>query len=236
MHAVLILSGGLDSTTLLYDLVARGDRVDALSVNYGQRHARELACAAALCAQLGVRHECVDLRALGRLLGGSALTDSSVAVPKGHYEEESMKTTVVPNRNMLLLAVAGAWAISLKADAVAYAAHGGDHAIYPDCRPEFAEALDRALGLADWHRIRLERPYVGLTKADLVRRGAALGVPYEKTWSCYEGGKLHCGRCGTCIERREAFDLAGVPDPTQYAADAPSVEQLRACGWRPGSS
>ncbi len=134
-----------------------------------------------------------------------------------------MKATVVPNRNMILLALAAGWAISQKADAIAYAAHGGDHAIYPDCRPEFAEAMRHAIGLADWHRVELLRPFVTLTKADIVRRGAELGAPLGSTWSCYRGGARHCGRCGTCVERREAFALAGVPDPTDYEAALPPL-------------
>ena len=218
MHAVLIYSGGLDSTTLLVDLLKAGDQVSALTVDYGQRHRREIEAARLICDKLGVLHSVADLRALKPLLSGSALTDDRVSVPWGHYEAESMKATVVPNRNMLLLAVAGAWAISLKADVVAYAAHGGDHAIYPDCRPEFGDALDKALGLADWHAIRLHRPYVSLSKAEIVRKGHALGVPFGETWSCYEGGAMHCGRCGTCVERREAFQLAGIKDPTSYQA------------------
>lgn len=129
-----------------------------------------------------------------------------------------MKATVVPNRNMLLIATAAAWAMSLKAASVAYGAHGGDHAIYPDCRPAFADALDQAIRLADWHEVTLERPFVGMDKTAIVRRGAELGVPFALTWSCYVGGDRHCGKCGTCVERKEAFVRAGVPDPTVYAA------------------
>ena len=151
------------------------------------------------------------------LLAGSALTSSEIEVPEGHYAEDNMKATVVPNRNMILLSVAAGWAISSKYDRIAYAAHSGDHAIYPDCRNEFAEALDGAIRLADWHEVSLYRPFVDMTKADIVSLGAKLGVPFEKTWSCYKGQDLHCGRCGTCVERREAFYLAGVDDPTTYA-------------------
>ena len=133
---------------------------------------------------------------------------------------------------MILLALAAGWAISQKADAVAYAAHSGDHAIYPDCRSEFADAMRHAIGLADWHKVDLIRPFVEFTKADVVRRGAALGVPFAETWSCYKGKALHCGRCGTCVERREAFYLAGVADPTPYAPDAPSVESLVKSDWK----
>lgn len=189
-----------------------------LGVDYGQRHRRELEAARAICERVGVEYRLADLRSIAPLLAGSALTDA-VAVPHGHYAEESMKATVVPNRNMILLSLAIGWAVSLKYDAVAYAAHAGDHTIYPDCRPEFVEAMDRAAGLCDWHRVRIERPFVHMTKADIVRRGAELGVPFELTWSCYEGGEVHCGKCGTCVERREAFERAGVADPTAYAKE-----------------
>lgn len=216
MKAVLILSGGLDSTTLLYKLRAQGDTVRALSVNYGQRHFRELKAASKLCEEVGVEHRIVDVTSLNPLLKGSSQTDSGVPVPHGHYAAESMKQTVVPNRNMLLLSIAGAWAISTKSNYVAYAAHGGDHAIYPDCRPEFVNAMQQALALADWHQVDLLAPFLGLTKADIVKIGTQLKVPFVMTYSCYEGRPTHCGLCGTCVERREAFSLAGVPDPTTY--------------------
>ena len=136
--------------------------------------------------------------------------------PDGHYTDESMKATVVPNRNMLFLAVAASWAIAQGAAAVAYAAHAGDHAIYPDCRPEFVRAMSAALGLADWRQLELATPFINWDKGQIVRRGAELGVPFEKTWSCYRGGTAHCGTCGTCVERREAFSQAGIADPTIY--------------------
>ena len=217
-RTVLIHSGGIDSTVLLGHLLAEGREVFALSVDYGQRHRRELEAAMRICAHYGVKHQVADLRALAPLFGANALTDSHVAVPEGHYEEASMKATVVPNRNMLLIAVAASWAMSLKASSVAYGAHGGDHAIYPDCRPVFADALDKAIRLADWHEVSLERPFVGMDKTGIVRRGVALRVPLELTWSCYVGGDQHCGKCGTCVERKEAFVQAGVKDPTDYLA------------------
>jgi len=217
-RTVLIHSGGIDSTVLLAHLLAEGREVFALSVDYGQRHRRELEAARQICARYGVKHQVADLRALAPLFGANALTDSQVAVPEGHYEEASMKATVVPNRNMLLIAVAASWAMSLKASSVAYGAHGGDHAIYPDCRPVFAEALDKAIRLADWHEVSLERPFVGMDKTAIVRRGAELRAPLELTWSCYVGGERHCGKCGTCVERKEAFVRAGVADPTVYLA------------------
>lgn len=215
--SVLILSGGVDSTVLLANLLAEGRRVRALTIDYGQRHRREIESARAVAAHHAIEHRVADLRAVAGLMGGNALTDPSVKVPEGHYEAESMKATVVPNRNMLFLALAGSWAVATKSDSVVYGAHGGDHAIYPDCRPEFADAMDRALGLCDWHPVRLERPFVDWDKSAIVRRGAELGVPFALTWSCYVGGEVHCGRCGTCVERREAFAKAGVPDPVRYA-------------------
>lgn len=233
MKSVLIYSGGLDSTVLLHHLLAEQATVLALSIDYGQRHRRqELNCARIQCERAGVEHKCVDLSGINVLLGGSSLTDESIAIPHGHYAEDNMKSTVVPNRNMILIAIAGGWAVSAQADNIAYAAHSGDHTVYPDCRPEFAQAMDHALSLADWHKVSLHRPFVGMDKAAIVRRGAELGVDFTQTWSCYEGGDLHCGRCGTCIERREAFYQAGVSDPTRYAADAPSLEQMIACNWR----
>ena len=232
MKTVLIYSGGLDSTVLLAHLQAAGQSVYALSVDYGQRHRCELQQAAAICAASGVPHHTADLSAIQPLLAGSSLTSPEIAVAEGHYTEASMKSTVVPNRNMILLAIATGHALSIGATQVAYAAHSGDHAIYPDCRNEFADAMASAMQLCDWSAIRLERPFVDWSKADIVRRGAALQVPFAQTWSCYKGEALHCGRCGTCIERREAFDLAGVADPTPYASDAPSVAELRANHWR----
>ena len=232
MKSLVVHSGGMDSTVLLYQLLQAGDEVKALSINYGQRHSRELEAARALCTELGVEHRVADLSGLSDLLAGSALTSSDIEVPEGHYAEDNMKATVVPNRNMILLSVAAGWAISSKYDRIAYAAHSGDHAIYPDCRNEFAEALDGAIRLADWHEVSLYRPFVDMTKADIVSLGAKLGVPFEKTWSCYKGQDLHCGRCGTCVERREAFYLAGVEDPTTYAPDAPTVQEMVASDWK----
>jgi len=211
MFTVIVYSGGLDSTVLLFHLKAAGHRLAALTVDYGQRHRREINAAATQCAHLGIEHRVADLSALQPLMSGSALTDPQIDVPDGHYAEPSMKATVVPNRNMLLLATAAAWAITLKADAIGYAAHAGDHTIYPDCRPEFADAMNTALGLADWQPLTLLRPFVDWTKADIVRRGAQLG------------GDRHCGTCGTCVERREAFARAGINDPTAYAQPTPQT-------------
>jgi 7-cyano-7-deazaguanine synthase len=232
MKSVVVHSGGMDSTVLLYKLVAEGDEVKTLSVDYGQRHAKEIESARSLSESLGVEHRIADLRSLTELLGGSALTSSEIEVPEGHYAEDNMKATVVPNRNMILLSVAAAWAISSKFVRIAYAAHSGDHAVYPDCRTEFADALNAAIGLADWHKVSLYRPFVGITKADVVKLGTELNVPFERTWSCYKGLDLHCGRCGTCVERREAFHLADVPDPTSYGSRAPTVEEMVVNDWK----
>ena len=216
MKAVVLFSGGLDSTVLACHLLDEGAEVRLLSIDYGQRHAKELAHGEALAKHMNLPRKSLLLPDLGDILGGSSLTDDSVALPEGHYAEESMKATVVPNRNMILLALAGGYALSSRFDTIAYAAHAGDHAIYPDCRPEFAEAMEKALGLADWKDLNLYRPFVDMTKADLVKLGTELGTPLEMTWSCYAGMDIHCGKCGTCVERKEAFELAKVPDPTKY--------------------
>jgi len=213
---VAIYSGGMDSTALLYHLREEGYDVAALSVDYGQTHRRELDSARKICESIGLRHEIADLRGITHLLGGNSLTDTSIEVPEGHYAAENMKATVVPNRNMIMLSVAIGYAITLRAPYVAYGAHAGDHTIYPDCRPEFAAAVNTVAMLADWHQVELLRPFIRLTKAEIVKRGAELNVPFRLTWSCYKGGGAHCGRCGTCVERREAFQLAGITDPTEY--------------------
>lgn len=215
-EVVCLASGGMDSSVLLHWLKANGYGVHAISIDYGQRHSRELESAKVIAATLSIPHRTVDLRSLQPLFSGSALTNSSIDVPHGHYAEESMKSTVVPNRNMIMLSVAAAWAMSLKAAHVAYAAHAGDHTIYPDCRPEFADALNTAIGLADWHTVTLLRPFIGMTKGEICAEGKRLGVNFVDTWSCYEGGDQHCGKCGTCVERKEAFLAAGGGDPTRY--------------------
>jgi 7-cyano-7-deazaguanine synthase len=218
MKTVLILSGGMDSATLLYDLLAHGDSVEAIGVNYKQRHGKELACAADLCNTLGVRFDVLDLSSLSGFLTGSSQSDPNVPVPFGKYDEPSMKLTVVPNRNMFMLAAAGGIAIARKADRLAYGAHAGDHTIYPDCRPDFVDAMGRAFSLCDWHTLGLHAPYLDMTKGDICKRGVELSVPYEKTWTCYVGGDRPCGKCGSCTERAEAFEFAGVPDPLLAAA------------------
>ncbi len=217
---VATVSGGLDSVTLAHTLAAEGHALVCLSFDYGQRHAKEVDFARACAARLGADHHLVDLRSVGSVLSGSALTDPAVDVPQGHYTDASMAVTVVPNRNAIMLAVAVGVAVARGASAVATAVHAGDHAIYPDCRPAFIAAAEREARIANEGFIaddfRLLAPFLDVTKAEIVRRGAAVGVPFAETWSCYVGGERHCGACGTCVERREAFELAGVDDPTDY--------------------
>ena len=217
-YAIAVVSGGMDSTVLAYQATGLFARVDLLSVDYGQRHRKELAYAAMTAERLGCRHDIVELP-LAEMLTGSALTDASVEVPHGHYAAETMALTVVPNRNAVLISVAYAVAVARGADAVLVGVHAGDHHVYPDCRPAFVSALDEALrigneGVGD---VRLEAPFVNHSKTDIARLGGRLGVAWAETWSCYEGGKEHCGRCGTCVERHEAFRDAGIDDPTIYA-------------------
>jgi 7-cyano-7-deazaguanine synthase len=227
--AVTVVSGGLDSAVLAYHLRDAGWEVRLLSFDYGQRHVRELDCARRLAERLGVRHDVIDLNAFGALLRGSALTDASVGVPDGHYTDDSMRSTVVPNRNTIFVALAVGVAVAEGAHAVALGIHAGDHPIYPDCRPEFVVAAEQLALIANHGFIadgfQLLTPLLHWSKADIVRRSADLDVPVADTWSCYRGGARHCGRCGTCVERREAFTLASIDDPTDYEepAQAPST-------------
>ncbi|MDP5291443.1 7-cyano-7-deazaguanine synthase QueC [Oceanimonas sp. CHS3-5] len=217
MKALLICSGGFDSVTLAYRLAADNALGALLTFDYGQRHKKEID-AARLCAErLGVPHLVMDIGHIGRQLSGSALTDD-IDVPHGHYSEENMKVTVVPNRNAIMLTIAFGVAAARNLDTVALAVHGGDHFIYPDCRPDFirlfGEMQARALdGVAE---VALLAPYVDADKTEIAQDAARYNVPVADTWSCYEGGELHCGRCGTCVERIEAMALAGVADPTAY--------------------
>ena len=208
----------MDSVTLAHKVAQEHELIGLVSFNYGQRHLKELDFARACADDLGVEHIVIDISGIGRQLSGSALTDD-VAVPDGHYAEETMRITAVPNRNAIMLAIAFGIAAARGADAVATAVHGGDHFIYPDCRPGFTEAFEtmqrQALaGVAD---VRLYTPYVHTDKAAIAAEGVRLGVDYTRSWSCYKGGEIHCGRCGTCVERREAFHMAGAEDPTTYA-------------------
>jgi len=220
--AVVVLSGGLDSTVLAYFMRNAGMYTHAVSFDYGQRHVKELTLAAVTCKKLGMKHTIVNLTDLKPVLE-SALTDPRMNIPEGHYAADNMKATVVPNRNAIMLAIAYGVAVSDHAVMVGTAVHAGDHFIYPDCRPGFINALQVAFALGNEGfqepALELYTPFIGLSKADIVRIGAAANVPFADTWSCYVGGSIHCGACGTCCERYEAFALAGVSDPTYYRAD-----------------
>lgn len=213
---IILLSGGLDSAVLAGSLAGLTPRPAALSFDYGQRHGRELASAAAVAEHYRMRHDIIDLSALGGHLG-SALTGAG-EIPDGHYSAPSMAATVVPGRNAIMLAVAAGIAASRGARRVAVAVHAGDHPVYPDCRPEFISAMSAALrlGTAGHGDVTIHAPFAETTKAGIVMLGAALSVPMGLSWSCYRGGDAHCGRCGTCVERWGAFRDAKVPDPTSY--------------------
>jgi 7-cyano-7-deazaguanine synthase len=218
LRAVALLSGGMDSTVMVGSLLHDGWDVDAIAVDYGQRHRRELDAAAQVAYHYGIRLDVIDLSPVGRLLTGSALTDAAVAVPHGHYADDSMRSTVVPNRNAILIMVAAGVAAARSARAVMTAVHAGDHPVYPDCRPSFIAAASECVQLATAGHgdIYVHAPFVTWTKTSIAARGHQLGAPLGLTWSCYTGGDLHCGRCGTCVERREAFRDANIPDPTFY--------------------
>ena len=214
---VAIASGGMDSATLLYHYLHEGNEVQAVGFDYGQHHSVELSHLAALCKQAGIALRVVDLHSLSNHLTGSSLT-SDLPVPDGHYTEESMRTTVVPNRNAIMLAIAAGIAVAEEADILATGVHAGDHYIYPDCRPEFISALGHAfpLGTEGFGHFTLDAPFVQKTKAEIAAYCSTLEVPYHLTWSCYKGEESHCGRCGTCVERIEAFEIAKVTDPPVY--------------------
>lgn len=212
---VVIYSGGMDSFTVLNKALRQGHEVYALSFNYGQRHVKELEVAKSVCEDLGVNHKIVDISAINQLIGGSSLTDD-IDVPEGHYEEESMKSTIVPNRNMILLSLAVGYAVSLKASKVFYGAHSGDHAIYPDCRPEFVKKMDDVCRIANYDEVEIVCPYLDNNKIDILTDGLKMGLDYSHTWTCYNGREKACGKCGACQERLEAFALNKATDPIPY--------------------
>jgi 7-cyano-7-deazaguanine synthase len=213
--AVVVYSGGMDSFTLLHKVKQQGFEVFALSFNYGQRHAVELTVAANVCKDLGLNHKVVDISSINSLIGGSSLT-SDIDVPEGHYEEESMKATVVPNRNMILLSLAVGYAVSIESTKVFYGAHSGDHAIYPDCRPEFVNRMNDVCKIANYEEVEIVTPYLDQSKIEILAEGLAMKLDYRNTWTCYNGRGKSCGKCGACQERLEAFEKNSVTDPLEY--------------------
>ncbi|MBP9718076.1 7-cyano-7-deazaguanine synthase QueC [Candidatus Gracilibacteria bacterium] len=201
---LLIYSGGMDSTTLLYKLRADGDEVRAISFDYGQRHKKELRSAEKICGLLKVPHQIVNIKSLNTLMAGSSLT-SDIAVPEGHYQDKTMRSTVVPNRNMIFISLAMAAAISQKYDRIALAVHAGDHAIYPDCRPEFIKVMQAAGRVSNYEKLGVYAPFLNKTKRQIAQIGHRLKVPFDLTWTCYKGLAKPCGKCGACVERAEAL-------------------------------
>lgn len=215
--ALIIYSGGLDSTVLLYD---RRDTIAlAVTFDYGSNHAiQEKRCAAYHCQLLGIEHLVIDLDFF-RVNMPSSLTSGADAVPEGRYDDSNMRSTVVPFRNGIMLSIACGIAESRGLHEVLMANHSGDHSIYPDCRPQFVDAMSKAMQAGTYEGVSLVAPYTDFSKTEIVRRGASLGVDFSHTYSCYKGAEHHCGRCGTCMERKEAFSEAGVDDPTIYNED-----------------
>jgi len=221
MKVVVLCSGGMDSVTALHWARREHAVVAAVSFDYGAKHNhREIPFAAEHAATLSVRHEIVRLDFVERIFASNLLR-SGGAIPDGHYEEKIMKQTVVPFRNAIMLSIACGFAESAGAAGIVIAAHGGDHAIYPDCREDFMRAMADAMRLGTYAGVQLLRPFIAMTKGEIVATGARLGVDFARTWSCYKGGAMHCGTCGTCVERREAFMQAGLADPTEYLSRAP---------------
>lgn len=212
--SVIILSGGMDSVTMLYDYK---DRIAvAISFDYGSNHNnKEIPFARLHCERLGIRHIVIPLSFMAEYFKSSLLSGAD-DIPEGNYDDENMKSTVVPFRNGIMLSVAVGIAESNELKYVMMANHGGDHAIYPDCRPEFVESFSAAAKAGTYVGVTLFAPYTSLTKADIARRGKELGIDYSETWSCYKGGEVHCGKCGTCVERKEALAEANIDDTTIY--------------------
>jgi 7-cyano-7-deazaguanine synthase len=218
MKVIVLCSGGMDSVAALYWAHRNHDIVAVASFDYGSKHNhREIPFAAEHAGRLGLRHEVIRLDFVDRLFASNLLR-SGGDVPDGHYAAENMKQTVVPFRNAIMLSIACGFGESVGAEGLVIAAHTGDHTIYPDCREDFMQAMADAMRLGTYAGIQLLRPFIALTKAQIAAEGAKLGVDFARTWSCYKGGPIHCGTCGTCVERREAFADAGLADPTEYAA------------------
>lgn len=212
---VVIYSGGMDSYTVLNHALKQGFDVYALTFDYGQRHVKEIEYAKRACDDLGVHHKIVDISAINSIIAGSSLTDD-IDVPEGHYEADNMKQTVVPNRNMILLSLAVGYAVSLEATKVFYGAHSGDHAIYPDCRPEFVKKMQDVCAIANYEAVDITVPYLNVDKIAILEDGLKMGLDYSNTWTCYNGREKACGKCGACQERLEAFEKNNATDPLEY--------------------
>lgn len=213
-NSAIIVSGGMDSITLLYD--HKDEIALGISFDYGSNHnAREIPFAKMHCERLGIKHITINLDFMHQYFK-SSLLDGAEAIPEGHYAEDNMKSTFVPFRNGIMLAIAIGIAESNNLDQVFIANHGGDHTIYPDCRPEFINAIDAAATAGTYNNVKVIAPYTKITKSDIARIGKRLGIDYAETWSCYKGGEVHCGKCGTCVERKEALAEAGIEDKTIY--------------------
>lgn len=213
-NSVIIVSGGMDSITLLYD--HKDEIALGISFDYGSNHnAREIPFAKMHCERLGIKHIKINLDFMHQYFK-SSLLDGAEAIPEGHYADDNMKSTVVPFRNGIMLSIAIGIAESNNLDQVFIANHGGDHTIYPDCRPEFINAIDAAATAGTYNNVKVVAPYTKITKSDIARIGKKLGIDYTETWSCYKGGEVHCGKCGTCVERKEALAEAGIEDKTIY--------------------
>jgi len=217
---VVVYSGGMDSFTLLNRAVAERQDIHTLSFDYGQKHRRELECATLVTDQLKIPHQVLDITSLSVLFRSSSLISSDKDVPEGHYESENMKSTVVPNRNMILLSIAIGYAVDIGADSVWYGAHAGDHAIYPDCRPEFVERMNHVAGIANYDPVTIFTPYLDKDKKGILAEGIAMGLDYASTWTCYKGKNKACGKCGSCTERLEAFEHHGLKDPLEYESNS----------------
>lgn len=213
---VVIYSGGMDSYTVLHKAIEEGLTPYALTFDYGQRHIKEIDVASSVCSELDINHKVIDISAINQLIGGSSLTDTSIDVALGHYQNENMKSTVVPNRNMILLSLAIGYAVSIGAEQVYYGAHSGDHEIYPDCRPIFVEKMNDVAAVANYELTEIYSPYLNSNKIGILKDGIRMGLDYSKTWTCYNGREKACGLCGSCVERLEAFSENGITDPIAY--------------------
>lgn len=221
LKVVVLISGGMDSVTALYDAVQKYQVISGISFDYGAKHNdSEIPFAAYHCQKLGIQHIVISLDFINQLFK-SDLLKAGGEIPEGHYEEVTMKQTVVPFRNGIMMSIAAGFAESAEATGLVIAAHSGDHAIYPDCREDFMKSMGEAIRLGTYVQVEVIRPFITMSKAEIARRGQELGVDFSQTWSCYKGADLHCGRCGTCVERREAFILAEMKDPTDYKETGP---------------